>query len=321
MSVELTKTNAIETHHLTKRYQGLTAVDNLNLSISPGTLYGFIGPNGAGKTTTIRMLAGLLSPTSGDILINGESIAKNPQRARWLVGYMPDFFGVYDDMKVWEYLDFFARCYSLPAKRRLAVIDELLNLVELFEKRDAFVESLSRGMRQRLCLAHALVHDPKILLLDEPASGLDPRARIEMRELLRELGRMGKTVLISSHILSELAEMCDAVGIIERGKLLASGRVEEIARAASADKLLHVQLLQMDEQTVQDASAALKAYSGVNDVFETENGLEVVFTGDNNATSGLLRHLVEQNVPVLSFAEATSNLEEIFLKVTKGQVQ
>ena len=321
MSVELTKTNAIETHHLTKRYKGLTAVDNLNLSISPGTLYGFIGPNGAGKTTTIRMLAGLLSPTSGDILINGESIAKKPQRARWLVGYMPDFFGVYDDMKVWEYLDFFARCYSLPAKRRLAVIDELLNLVELFEKRDAFVESLSRGMRQRLCLAHALVHDPKILLLDEPASGLDPRARIEMRELLRELGRMGKTVLISSHILSELAEMCDAVGIIERGKLLASGRVEEIARAASADKLLHVQLLQMDEQTVQDASAALKAYSGVNDVFETENGLEVVFTGDNNATSGLLRHLVEQNVPLLSFAEATSNLEEIFLKVTKGQVQ
>lgn len=314
--------NAIETHNLTKRYNGLTAVDNLNLSIQTGTLYGFIGPNGAGKTTTIRMLAGLLDPTAGEILIGGEPIAKDQQRARWLVGYMPDFFGVYDDMKVWEYLDFFARCYDLPAARRATIIDELLHLVDLFEKRDAFVESLSRGMRQRLCLAHALVHDPKILLLDEPASGLDPRARIEMRELLRELGRMGKTVLISSHILTELAEMCDAVGIIERGKLLASGPVEEIALLANANKTLRIQLLEMSEAAVAKATDALKDYPGISGVHEVEGGsIEAVFTGDNTAVSGLLRHLILHDVPVLSFSEALSNLEEIFLSITKGEVQ
>ncbi len=311
----------IETRNLTKRYGGLVAVDDLNLSIPPGTLYGFIGPNGAGKTTTIRMLAGLLEPTSGQILIDGEEIGRNPTRARWLVGYMPDFFGVYDDMKVWEYLDFFARCYELPADRRRTIVGELLALVDLSEKRDAFVESLSRGMRQRLCLAHALVHDPKILLLDEPASGLDPRARIEMRELLKELGRMGKTVLISSHILTELAEMCDAVAIIEKGKLVASGTVADIARAARADKLLNVQLLDMGEASVERTVAALKAYPGVTDIFTLDKSLEVPFSGDDAAMSGLLRHLIAQDVPVLSFGEAASDLEDIFLAVTKGEVQ
>jgi ABC-2 type transport system ATP-binding protein len=284
-------------------------------------LVGFVGPNGAGKTTTIRMLAGLLEPTSGEILIHGEPIARNPQRARWLVGYMPDFFGVYDDMKVWEYLDFFARCYNLPAERRATIVDELLHLVDLADKKEAFVESLSRGMRQRLCLAHALVHDPAILLLDEPASGLDPRARIEMRELLRELGRMGKTVLISSHILTELAEMVDAVAIIERGKLLASGPVSDIARAARADKLLRVQLLDTSPETLEAATAALRLYPGVTEIFEVEGALEAAFTGDDAAASGLLRHLIQQEVPVLSFAEATSDLEDIFLSVTKGEVQ
>lgn len=313
---------AIETKNLSKKYGKLNAVNDLNLAIPPGTLYGFIGPNGAGKTTTIRMMAGLLEPSSGEILINGENIARNPQRARWLVGYMPDFFGVYDDMKVWEYIDFFARCYKLPAARRATIVDELLQLVDLTDKKDAFVESLSRGMRQRLCLAHALVHDPQILLLDEPASGLDPRARIEMRELLRELGRMGKTVLISSHILTELAEMCDAVAIIEKGQLLAAGPVDEIARAARADKLLKIQLLSHDTETVDMASHALKAYPGVVDVFESQDGdLEAAFAGDNEAIGGLLRHLVLANVPIISFGEAQSDLEDIFLRVTKGEVQ
>ncbi len=313
---------AIETRNLSKKYGKLNAVNDLNLAIPAGTLYGFIGPNGAGKTTTIRMMAGLLEPTSGEILINGENIARNPQRARWLVGYMPDFFGVYDDMKVWEYIDFFARCYKLPATRRATIVDELLQLVDLTDKKDAFVESLSRGMRQRLCLAHALVHDPQILLLDEPASGLDPRARIEMRELLRELGRMGKTVLISSHILTELAEMCDAVAIIEKGQLLAAGPVDEIARAARADKLLKIQLLSHDADTVDSASHALKAFPGVLDVFESRDGdLEAAFTGDDEAIGGLLRHLVMANVPVISFGEAQSDLEDIFLRVTKGEVQ
>lgn len=312
---------AIETKNLSKRYGKLNAVNDLNLAIPPGTLYGFIGPNGAGKTTTIRMLAGLLEPSGGEILVNGEDIARNPQRARWLVGYMPDFFGVYDDMKVWEYLDFFARCYSLPAAKRATIVDELLELVDLTDKKDAFVESLSRGMRQRLCLAHALVHDPQILLLDEPASGLDPRARIEMRELLRELGRMGKTVLISSHILTELAEMCDAVAIIEKGQLLAAGPVDEIAKAARADKLLRIQLLTQDTESVDLAVQQLKAYPGVADVFEVEGAVEAAFMGDDVATSGLLRHLITNNVPVLSFGEATTDLEDIFLRVTKGEVQ
>ncbi|MGH9175393.1 MAG: ABC transporter ATP-binding protein, partial [Vicinamibacterales bacterium] len=259
--------NAIETHDLTKRYNGLTAVDDLTLTIPAGMLYGFIGPNGAGKTTTIRMLAGLLEPTAGTILIDGEEITKDSSRARWLVGYMPDFFGVYDEMMAWEYLDFFARCYNLPVARRKSIVDELLHLVDLYDKREAFVETLSRGMKQRLCLAHALVHDPKILLLDEPASGLDPRARVEMRELLRELGRMGKTVLISSHILTELAEMADAVAIIEKGKLVASGPVSEIARAARADKLMHIRLLETGDAIVERATAALRGYPGVDEVF------------------------------------------------------
>jgi ABC-2 type transport system ATP-binding protein len=313
--------NAIETRNLTKRYNGLTAVSDLNLQIPAGSLYGFIGPNGAGKTTTIRMLAGLLEPSSGEILIDGEPIARNTTRARWLVGYMPDFFGVYEDMKVWEYLDFFARCYDLPPARRASIVDELLHLVDLSTKREAFVESLSRGMRQRLCLAHSLVHDPKILLLDEPASGLDPRARIEMRELLKELGRMGKTVLISSHILTELAEMVDAVAIIERGKLVASGPVAEIARAARADKLLSVRLLDAGEATMAAASEMLRAYPGVAEVFEIEGALQVAYTGDDAGMTGLLGHLVRQEVPVLSFGETASDLEEIFLAVTKGEVQ
>lgn len=313
---------AIETKNLSKKYGKLTAVSDLNLGIEPGMLYGFIGPNGAGKTTTIRMMAGLLEPSTGEILINGENIARNPQRARWLVGYMPDFFGVYDDMKVWEYIDFFARCYKLPADRRATIVDELLQLVDLTDKKNAFVESLSRGMRQRLCLAHALVHDPQILLLDEPASGLDPRARIEMRELLRELGRMGKTVLISSHILTELAEMCDAVAIIEKGQLLAAGPVDEIARAARADKLLKIELLSHTVETVDFATHALKAFPGVTDVFESPDGdLEAAFMGDDEAIGGLLRHLVMENVPVISFGEAQSDLEDIFLRVTKGEVQ
>jgi ABC-2 type transport system ATP-binding protein len=313
--------NAIETRHLTKQYPGLTAVNDLNLQVPPGVLFGFIGPNGAGKTTTMRMLAGLLEPSSGEIILAGENITKQPDKARWLVGYMPDFFGVYEDMKVWEYLDFFARCYNLPAPKRRTIIEELLSLVDLSEKREAFVESLSRGMRQRLCLAHALVHDPQILLLDEPASGLDPRARIEMRELLRELGRMGKTVFISSHILTELAEMSDAIGIIERGTLLAAGPVAEVAAAARADKMLRIELLDKSEVALTAARAVLDSAEGVGEVFENAGALEVAFMADNTAAAALLRQLILQNIPVLHFSEASSSLEDVFLRVTKGEVQ
>lgn len=196
---------AIRTTDLTKRYGRMTALDQLNLAVEPGTIYGFVGPNGAGKTTTLRMLAGLLEPSSGTVELLGERLDREGRAAQRLVGYMPDFFGVYDDLRVWEYLDFFARCHELPAAKRRATVEGLLELVDLTPKRNAFIQSLSRGMQQRLCLAHALVHDPPILLLDEPASGLDPRARLELRELLRTLRGMGKTIVLSSHILSELA--------------------------------------------------------------------------------------------------------------------
>ena len=311
---------AVETRGLTRQYGKLTAVHDLNLRIPKGALYGLIGPNGAGKTTTLRMLAGLLEPTSGEIIINGRQIQQNMLRAQ--IGYMPDFFGVYEDLLVWEYLDFFARCYDLPAKRRKAIVDELLELVDLAEKRDAYVNTLSRGMRQRLCLAHAMVHDPQVLLLDEPASGLDPRARVEMRELLRELGAMGKTVILSSHILSELAELCDSIGIIERGRLVISGPLDTIRAQLQEGRSLHIHLL----SEAETAETILRNLPGVGAiVVNPPNGqagtkLEVEFTGDENAVADLLETLVRQSARVVSFSEHRTGLEEVFLRLTKGEV-
>ena len=214
---------AITIRDLTRKFGNIAAVDHLNLKIPEQSLFGLIGPNGAGKTTTLRMLAGLLEPSSGEIRINEMPLNQYWREIRWQIGYMPDFFGVYDNLLVWEYLDFFARCYKLEPERRSRTVSELLELVDLTEKKDVYVQTLARGMRQRLCLAHALVHDPQVLLLDEPASGLDPRARVEMRELLRELRSMNKTIVLSSHILTELAELCDRVAIMERGRLVFSG--------------------------------------------------------------------------------------------------
>jgi ABC-2 type transport system ATP-binding protein len=309
--------SAIKTTNLTKQYNGLTAVDHLNLSIEPGTLFGFIGPNGAGKTTTLRLLAALLEPDAGEIRLAGEDIRRHPDAARRLVGYMPDFFGVYDDMMVWEYLDFFARCYNLPANRRTRLVDELLALVDLDGKRHDYVENLSRGMRQRLCLAHALVHDPQILLLDEPASGLDPRARVEIRELLRELKHMGKTIIISSHILSELAEMCDQVGIIERGRLLVSGSMAEVRRHLRHEKTIRLTVI----SDVEAARTAMSSYAGVGEVLEINGGLEASFVGDEEATAGLLAHLIHHHVKVTNFTEDVTDLEDVFLQITRGEVQ
>ncbi|MGH2523813.1 MAG: ABC transporter ATP-binding protein, partial [Anaerolineales bacterium] len=216
----------IETKNLTKRYGKLTAVDNLSLSVEQGAIYGFVGPNGAGKTTTMRMLTTLLQPTSGEAWIAGHSVQRDPRRVRRAIGYMPDFFGVYDDMKVWEYLDFFAACYEIPETQRASLIGDLLELVDLIHRRDDMVDTLSRGMKQRLCLARTLAHDPQVLILDEPASGLDPRARIEIRELLLELSRLGKTIFFSTHILADVAEICTQVGIVEAGRLVAQGSLE-----------------------------------------------------------------------------------------------
>lgn len=307
---------AIETRGLTRTFGQLTAVDDVDLTIEEGALFGFIGPNGAGKTTTLRLLAGLLEPTSGEITVGGIPVDHDPRAVHRIIGYMPDFFGVYEDMKVWEYLDFFARCYEIDAPQRQQVTDELLALVDLTEKRDAFVQTLSRGMRQRLCLAHALVHDPQILLLDEPASGLDPRARVEIRELLKELQAMGKTLIVSSHILSELGEICDQIGIIEQGKLLFSGSLGDVHRQLRRERLLRISVISEQEAAV----AALREYRGVGDIAEVDGQLEVDFTGDDKALAGLHAHLVNSDVAVTSFSEAVGDLEEVFLQITRGEV-
>ena len=233
----------VETRGLVKRYDRTLAVAGIDLAIEPGEIFGLVGPNGAGKTTTLRMLATLLRPSAGHAEIDGWSVTRNPDEVRRVLGFMPDVFGVYDDMKVWEYLDFFARCYGLPAAGRRRMIADLLELVDLADRRDDYVQTLSRGMEQRLCLAHALVHDPKVLLLDEPASGLDPRARVELRELLRELRALGKTILISSHILPELEELCTSVAIVDKGQVLAQGRVADIERRLRFGAVLRVRLL------------------------------------------------------------------------------
>jgi len=268
-----------------------------------------------------------LEPTSGEIRINELPIRKYWHEIQWQIGFMPDFFGVYEDLLVWEYLDFFARCYKLSPERRRKSIDELLELVDLSEKREAYVHTLSRGMRQRLCLAHALVHDPQVLLLDEPASGLDPRARVEMRELLRELRAMGKTILLSSHILTELAELCDSIAILERGKLVVSGSLDEIHQQVAGHRLIRLVLL----TDLSQAEAVLKAQPGINQIFlpdedsgSLSNGaahqIDIEFEGDTLATADLLEALVRSGVRLASFSEVTSDLEEAFLRLTKGEV-
>jgi ABC-2 type transport system ATP-binding protein len=307
---------AIETRGLTRDFGKLTAVEFLNLQITSGALFGLIGPNGAGKTTTLRMLAGLLEPTAGQILIGGQLANGNWREMQRQIGYMPDFFGVYEDMLVWEYLDFFARCYGMDANRRRQVIDDLLDLVDLAEKRDDYVQHLSRGMRQRLCLAHALVHDPEVLLLDEPASGLDPRARVEMRELLRELHTMGKTIVLSSHILTELAELCDTVGIIEKGILVASGSLDEIRQQVVETRTLRLRVLSDRERAIE----ILKGQPGVGEIYPGDGTLEVEFLGGEDAAADLLANLVSAGVRLAAFSEDLSDLEEIFLRLTKGEV-
>ena len=307
----------IETRGLVKRYDGELAVAGLDLVVEAGEIYGLVGPNGAGKTTTMRILATLLAPTAGEARISGIGVTDDPVEVRRRIGYMPDFYGVYDDLRVWEYLDFFARCYGVPANRRATMIGEVLEIVGLGEKRDAYVEALSRGMRQRLCLAHTLVHDPDLLILDEPASGLDPRARVETREILRALRGMGKTILVSSHILPEMAELCTMVGIIDRGRLLRSGRIDEIERSLRASALLRIDLL-------SDADAAIEwlgTRAGAGDVLRTDGGdgltrLELPFDGPPDAQAALLRSMLDAGHVVVGFSQATSDLEEIFLQVT-----
>jgi ABC-2 type transport system ATP-binding protein len=314
-------TAIIEARGLLKRYDGTLAVAGVDLAVEPGEIFGLVGPNGAGKTTMLRMLATLLPPTSGDAEVAGESIRRNPQAVRRVIGYMPDAFGVYDDMKVWEYLDFFGRCYGLGPAQRKRMIGDLLDLVDLAAKRDAYVLSLSRGMQQRLCLAHALVHDPQVLLLDEPASGLDPRARVELRELLRELRALGKTIVISSHILPELEELCTSVAIVDRGRVLAAGTISEIGQRLRVGEVLRVRVLGGDE-AVESARAWFEARPDVASASRDGSGeIEIGFRGDEAAAAALLADAISSRIAIVSYAQAATDLQELFLQVTDRELE
>ncbi len=265
---------------LVKNYGKFRAVDNLSLEIGKGQIYGFVGANGAGKTTTIKVVAGLLKPTSGEVIVGGMDIRKNPIIYKRKIGYMPDFFGVYDDLKVTEYMNFYSGIYGIKVDERDKICDEFLELVNLKDKKNSYVDDLSRGMKQRLCLARSLIHNPELLILDEPASGLDPKARVEMKEVLKELGNMGKTILISSHILPELAELCTAIGIIDKGKKVVSGTVEEIMSQVYMNKIIRIKVLDKKEALEkflkeQPAISSIKVHSEYIDA-EFEGTKEVM---------------------------------------------
>jgi ABC-2 type transport system ATP-binding protein len=302
---------------LTKRYGPLTALDSLDLELYPGDIFGYIGPNGAGKSTTMKIVAGLLEPTAGRALVLGRDVRTHGDFVRHNVGYMPDAFGVYEDLKVSEYLEFFAAAYAVPRRERKKIVNDVLQLTDLTYKRDALVDSLSRGMQQRLGLARVLVHDPPLLLLDEPASGLDPRARIEIRELLKELRRLGKTILVSSHILSELGEFCNKLGIIERGKLIITGTIEDLVARARVHRAIAVEVV----GDPAPAAAALQADPRVESV-EPQNGRLLATLKDPDLHHHvLIEILVAKNVRIHSDAPQELKLEDVFLRLTKGAVQ
>ncbi len=304
----------IETQDLTKMYGELYALNRLNLTLHKGDVYGFIGPNGAGKTTTMRILATLLNPTWGEAYVCGQSIYTGAKDIRRAIGYMPDFFGVYDDMKVIEYLEFFAAAYRIKGPARKKICEEVLELVDLTYKRDALVTSLSRGMTQRLGLARVLLHNPQVLLLDEPASGLDPRARIEIRGLLKELRAMGKTILVSSHILPELADICNKIGIIEQGVLLVNGAVVDVMKQVRADIVLNIAVA----SRMNEAATLLEAIADVASV-EDKNGVLIVRLGENVIQyTFLARTLIENGFELTLFKEDEINLETAFMHLTKG---
>ena len=306
----------IEITSLTKHYGKFVALENLDLAIEQGDIFGFIGPNGAGKTTTIRILATLLEPTAGEALVDGISVRKDPNAIKKILGYMPDDFGVYDGMRLREYLDFFGAAYKIPSKKRAGIIDDVLQLTDMASKADEFVSAFSRGMKQRACLAKTLIHDPKVLLLDEPASGLDPRARIEMKELLKALCGMGKTILISSHILSELGDMCNKIGIIEHGQLLAAGEVGAIMDKVRAVRELTLEVL----EGADTAEKTLRETDGLLDIEREGDLFRIQSNLGREGIAALLSKLIERGVKIVFFKEDQGSLEDVFLSVTKGGV-
>ncbi len=317
----------ITTRKLTKQYGDLVAVNNIDLDLSEGDVFGFIGPNGSGKTTTMRMIATLLNPTHGEAYVCGKSIYTDPAEIRRMVGFMPDFFGVYDDMTVIEYLEFFAATYRIDSHARRGICEEKLELVDMSFKRDAMVNQLSRGQTQRIGLARVLLHEPQVLLLDEPASGLDPRARIEIRTLLKRLGELNKTVVVSSHILPELADVCTRVGMIEKGHLIVDGNVEEVMRKARERLVLHVRVRAgqgMDEGqlAVSDQAARLIEQADEVEAVTIDNGtILATLVPDVLDYTALPTMLIERGFRIEMFREEEVNLETAFMHLTKGLVQ
>ena len=307
----------IKVRNVSKRYRNVNALSDFTLDVPKGAIYGLIGPNGAGKTTLLRILAALLSPSAGQVWFENAEISASPGVIQRKVGYMPDFFGVYPDLTSVEYLEFYAGIHGIPRQKRAQIVTDLLELVDLSSKRDALVETLSRGMKQRLCLARALVHDPEVLLLDEPASGLDPRARVELRELLRTLQGMGKTVIISSHILLELAEMCTDVAIVQGGRLIVAGNVEQVSRRLNGGRQLEIRVL----DHVSDVIEALKEQPDMSNIITSDGTLiQADFVGDDRALHRTLAELITRGLPIISFAPRSSGgrLEEVFMSITEG---
>jgi len=306
----------IRVQGLTKVYGSRTALDAVSFEVPKGEIFGFVGPNGAGKTTTLRILAALLEPTGGRAFVDGADVIQHPDLVHDRLGYMPDFFGVYDQLTATEYLDFYAACYRIPRARRKKIAAELLELVGLADRRDQSVDTLSRGLKQRLCLARALVHDPAVLLLDEPASGLDPRARVEMREILKELQRMGKTIVISSHILPELTELCTMVGIIDQGRMRATGPVQDVIRQLTSGRRLRIMVLGQRDEAV----ATLKTLPSIRTVDMINGAIEAEYEGDDATAASILQALTAASIRVSGFSQLDGGLEDAFLKATSEDV-
>lgn len=304
----------IETINLTKNYGRFKAISELNIKIDKGTVYGLVGQNGAGKSTTFQILSTLMSPSSGTAIIDGIDITINPAEVRKRIGYMPDFFGVYDHFRTTEYLDFYGGSYGLTAAQRKQIIPTLLDMMKLSHKKDAYVDELSRGMKQRLCLARCLIHDPEVLILDEPASGLDPRARIEMRNIIKELKSMNKTIIISSHILPELSEICDEIGVLDHGKLVANGSVMDIHDTLQQQKVIQITAMYEHEKVY----AFFEQDPDVTSIkMDNHHVIECAYKGSDYNQHRLLRKAMEADLPLLSFRQVETDLEDIFMDITK----
>ena len=299
---------------LTKNYGSFTAVNHLSLHIPEGDLFGFVGPNGAGKTTTIRMVCGLLKASGGTVRIGGTEAAVGSKKMKRLIGYVPDFFGVYDNLKVREYMDMYGSMYGMTTRDISRLTDDLLELVNLSDKKEFYVDTLSRGMKQRLCVARALLHNPRLLILDEPSSGLDPRARVEMKELLKNLHSMGKTIVISSHILSELSEMCNSIGIMNHGQLITAGRIEDIMQQISGGSRIHIHVA----SEIEPAVRMLKEQAFVTVESVRENELIITFGGTDEEICALIGRLIQNQIVLTGFHREEGSLESLFMQLTGG---